>query len=200
MPGQNSEDRELIADFLSGDAEATATVGDWLRRAALPFRRRLSGEWDDLLQDLHIEVLKLLRGGGFRGESRLKSYLWKVVAHSCLDRIRKAKYRQWTELEDAVVAGLPLTASPERLPPWNPSRDLLMRVLERTPQGCRRLWDMVVAGFSYQEMSGRVGASESTLRVRVLRCRQKASLVRAELLGEGGAESGREPAAGREAL
>ena len=182
MSGQNSEDGALIAGFLRGDTEAVATVGDWLRRAALPFRRRLSGEWDDLLQDLHIEVLGLLRGKGFRGEARLKSYVWKVVAHSCLDRIRKAKYRQWTELEEAVAAGLPLTATPERLPPWNPSRDLLMRVLERTPQACRRLWDMVAAGFSYQEMSGRVGASESALRVRVLRCRQKASQVREELL------------------
>ena len=191
MPGQNSEDRELIADLLRGDAGAIATVGDWLRRAALPFRRRLSGEWDDLLQDLHIEVLGLLRKGGFRGESRLKSYLWKVVGHSCLDRIRKAERRQWTDLEDAVVAGLPLTASPGRLPPWNPSRDLLMRILERSPQGCRRLWNMVAAGFSYQEMSGRVGASENALRVRVLRCRREASRVRKELLDETGDDAGR---------
>ena len=195
MPGQNSEDRELIAKFLAGEADAVAMVGDWLRRAALPFRRRLSGEWDDILQDLHIEVLGLLRSETFRGESRLKGYLWKVVAHSCLDRIRKAKYRQWTELEEAVAAGVPLTAAPDRLPPWNPSRDLLMRVLERTPQGCRRLWDMVAAGFSYQEMSGRVGASESALRVRVLRCRQKASRVRAELLDETGADGGSSAAA-----
>ena len=188
--GIQSEDADLVDALLRGEAEAVATVQDWIRRAALSFRRRLGHEWDDLLQDLHVEVLRLLQEGRFRGESRLKSYLWQVVAHSCLDRVRKAKRWRWTDIEETVAAGMPLSKGRDHLPPWNPARDLLMRVLERTPQGCRRLWQMVVAGLSYQEMSGRVGASEGALRVRVLRCRQQARTVRVELLaGAGGPDA-----------
>jgi DNA-directed RNA polymerase specialized sigma24 family protein len=40
---------------------------------------------------------------------------------------------------------------------------------------------MVHAGLSYREMSERLGVAEGTLRVRVLRCREKAVAVRAEL-------------------
>jgi DNA-directed RNA polymerase specialized sigma24 family protein len=43
---------------------------------------------------------------------------------------------------------------------------------------------MIHAGLSYREMSSRLGVAEGTLRVRVLRCREKAVAVRAELLPE----------------
>ena len=43
---------------------------------------------------------------------------------------------------------------------------------------------MIVAGLSYKEMSLRMTVAEGTLRVRVLRCREKAVAARRELLGE----------------
>jgi RNA polymerase sigma factor (sigma-70 family) len=61
-------------------------------------------------------------------------------------------------------------------------KDLLLRVLDRVPADCRELWRMIHAGLSYREMSTRLGVAEGTLRVRVLRCREKAVAVRAELL------------------
>ncbi len=179
-----SEDAKIIAGFLRDEAAAVKIVDDWIRRAALSFRRRLANEWDDLLQDLRLEVFRLLKESRFRGDSSLKSYLWQVVGHSCLDRIRAARRWRWSDLEEAVEAGVELTPGADRLPFWNPTRDLLMRVLERMPQGCRRLWKMIVLGLSYREMSVQVGASEGTLRVRVLRCRQQASRVRTELLAD----------------
>lgn len=185
MTGRD-QDSELIAGLVRGDSAAVTTVDGWVRRAALPFRRRLSSQWDDLLQDLHLEVFRLLKEGRFRGQSSLKSYLWQVVGHSCVDRIRSAQRWRWTDLEETVTADLEHTAASQRLPSWNPVRDLLMRVLERIPQGCRRLLTMIVAGLSYKEMSDRVGSSEGALRVRVLRCRQQAHRIRAELLAQRG--------------
>jgi len=41
---------------------------------------------------------------------------------------------------------------------------------------------MIHAGLSYKEMSDRLGVAEGTLRVRVLRCREKAVAARGELL------------------
>ncbi len=178
-----SQDAEIIAGFLRDEAAAVAIVDDWIHRAARSFRRRLAHDWDDLLQDLRLEAFRLLKDGRFRGDSSLKSYLWQVVGHSCLDRIRAARRWRWTDLEAAIDAGPVPSTEAAYQPPWSSTRDLLMRVLERMPQACRRLWQMIVHGHSYKEMSARLGASEGALRVRVLRCRQQASRVRAELLG-----------------
>ena len=41
---------------------------------------------------------------------------------------------------------------------------------------------MIVAGLSYKEMSLRLNVAEGTLRVRVLRCREKAAVLRQEIL------------------
>jgi DNA-directed RNA polymerase specialized sigma24 family protein len=69
------------------------------------------------------------------------------------------------------------------VPPSNrEDRDLLMRVLERVSPDCRGMWRLILAGLSYREMSGRLNVAEGTLRVRVLRCREKASALREELL------------------
>jgi DNA-directed RNA polymerase specialized sigma24 family protein len=64
-------------------------------------------------------------------------------------------------------------------------RDLLLRVLDRSSQECRELWRMLLLGLSYREMSQRLEVAEGTLRVRVLRCRERAVSTRSELLGSG---------------
>lgn len=179
------EEAEVVARFLRGDSQAVGTVDGWIARAAYPYQRRLSSRWDDVLQDIRMEVIRLLQDGKFRGESSFKTYLWRVVSHTCLDQIRSQERVKWTDLgddSDTEGAGA-LPAS------WTPgpafrseTKDLLLRVLARVPRDCRELWRMIHAGMSYREMGDRTGVAEGTLRVRVLRCREKATAARAELL------------------
>lgn len=176
-----TEDQEMVHRFLKGETEAVGTVDGWISRAAWPYQRRLADRWDDVLQDVRLEVTRLLGEGKFRGESSLRTYLWRVVSHTCLDQIRSRRRWQWTDLDavdtvDGAVAAPPSAASRHE------DRDLLLRVLDRVPQECRELWRMIVAGLSYREMSVRMEVAEGTLRVRVLRCREKASALRRELL------------------
>lgn len=190
-----TEDQEMVHRFLRGDADAVGTVDGWISRAAWPYQRRLADRWDDVLQDVRLEVTRLLGQGKFRGESSLRTYLWRVVCHTCLDQIRSRRRWQWTDLEavdqaDGLLEAPPSTASRQE------DRDLLLRVLDRVPQECRELWRMIVAGLSYREMSLRMDVAEGTLRVRVLRCREKASALRKELL-EGGTGNGRNAAVTR---
>ncbi len=180
------EDAEVVAGFLRGDARAVGAVDGWISRAAYPYQRRLGPRWDDVLQDIRLEVVRLLKQGKFRGESSFKTYLWRVVSHTCLDQIRAAGRVQWTELDtDDGADDPPATAN---LPSTHGSiagrsevKDLLLRVLERVPTECRELWRMIHAGLSYKEMSDRLGVAEGTLRVRVLRCREKAVAARSDL-------------------
>src|SRR5262245_6367980 len=94
------EEAEVVARFLRGDVQAVGTVDGWIARAAYPYQRRLSARWDDVLQDIRMEVTRLLQEGKFRGESSFKTYLWRVVSHTCLDQIRSQERVRWTELAD----------------------------------------------------------------------------------------------------
>lgn len=172
-------DQETVASFLRGDATAVRTIDDCITRAAWPYQRRLSHRWDDVLQDVRLEVTRLLSEGRFRGESSLRTYLWRVVSHTCLDQLRALGRWQWTDLEDVDSRQAPEPARASR----SEDRDLLLRVLERVPRDCREMWRMIVMGLSYREMSARLGVADGTLRVRVLRCREKANALRSELLG-----------------
>ena len=103
-----------------------------------------------------------------------------MINHTCLDQIRGESKRQWTDLEEIEqgTGGPPEDPAPAR----HEDRDLLWRVLERVSSDCREMWRMILAGFSYRDISLRLGVAEGTLRVRTLRCREKAIALRAELL------------------
>lgn len=176
-----NDDQEIVAGFLRGDTDAIGAVDGWISRAAWPYQRRLAHRWDDVLQDVRLEITRLLSQGKFRGESSLRTYLWRVINHTCLDQIRSESKRQWTDLEEVEKGpgGILFDPAPAR----QEDRDLLWRVLERVSGDCREMWRMILAGHSYREMSLRLGVAEGTLRVRALRCREKALALRAELLG-----------------
>lgn len=190
MPETLPEDPVLTRRFLDGEPSAIAAVDGWIRASAGSFRRRLSSEWDDLLQDLRLEIIRLLQDDRFRGESSLKTYVWRVVAHSCLDRVRSKSRRSGREVD---LDGREGDLAP--VPPRQAAaatRDLLERVLAETSEECRRLWRMIVDGASYREMAALLDVSEGALRVRVLRCRRKADAIRERLLREGNAGADRD--------
>ena len=179
---EKRDDRDLIAAYLSGDPEAVATMEVWILRAARSYRRRLDHCWEDVLQDLQLEVYRLLAAGRFRGEAALSTYLWRVVSHTCLDRIRSLGRQRETELDENGLGEMSAAASGERRR-WGESRDLVERVLAEVPEECKRLWSMILAGHSYREMSSTLEVAEGTLRVRVLRCRRRALEIRGRLSG-----------------
>ncbi len=169
-----TSDQELVADFLHSEPEAAATISLWIKQAAGRYRPQLRSEWDDLLQDLLLEITSVLLEGEFRGDSKLRTYVWRIVHYRCLNRIRDRARRPESELGDQAVH-LPDPARPvlDRLVERE-SEDLLRRFLESVPAECRQLWELILAGRSYREISCETGVSEGALRVRVLRCRQKA--------------------------
>jgi RNA polymerase sigma factor (sigma-70 family) len=180
---QGQGDEAIIGRFLAGDPAAVAEVDGWLARAASSYRRRLGDHFDDALQDVRLEATRLLQEGKFRGDSSLKTYLWRVTAHTCLDRLRAGS--RWSFVEyDGETAEAADALGAGQAPPraWYAERDLLLRVLARMEEECRRLWSLLIEGHSYREMSDETGVSEGALRVRVLRCRRRAQEVRDELL------------------
>src|SRR5215470_4506415 len=122
-------DQEMVTRFLKGETEAVRTVDGWISRAAWPYQRRLADRWDDVLQEVRLEVTRLLGQGKFRGESSLRTYLWRVVSHTCLDQLRARGKRQWTDLDEVDKAGNGGDLVGQVAPPQSEDRDLLLRVL-----------------------------------------------------------------------
>lgn len=181
------DETDMADAFLAGDPETVDDVVTWVKLATWSFRTRLGDDWDDARHEAITQLTQALREGRFRGEGTFKAYVRRVASTTCLDRLRSRKRWRWTELEEGVV---PPSRSDSRS--HSDRYDLLRlvgRVLAEVPEDCRRLWSMLMEGLSYREMSGRCDVSEGALRVRVLRCRQRASEIRAKIEEEAANES-----------
>jgi len=150
-------------------------VDGWIAGAAGPFRRRLAADWPDLLQDVRLEVLRLLRASSWRGEARLKTYVWRVTGHTCLDALRRQRRRPEGEPADAALGLRSPDPSPlDRVLDHDRSR-VLLTALEAVPAECRQIWERILRGLGYREIGLELGVSEGALRVRAHRCRKQAA-------------------------
>lgn len=177
-----SPDQNLIAGFLKGESEAVRTIDEWIMKAAFSYKIRLAHVWEDVLQTVRLEITRLLQNGTFRGESSLKTYLWRVVNSTCLTFIRKQIKAETVEIETVFEKEDETAISPIDSVLQKESESIAMRVWAEMPSDCRELWKMILKGLSYDEMSREKQINSGTLRVRVLRCREKAVVERNKIL------------------
>jgi len=165
-------DRALVESLLAGESAAARTLESWVRLAASPFRSRLGSDWEDAVQETLVEALASLQAGRFRGDGSLRGWAWRIAARNCLDRLRHRS--RWTllELADETVPAVAPNGLGELLREENRAR--LLALVARLPRACRDLWQEIVRGRSYRQMSAAFGVSEGALRVRALRCRRRA--------------------------
>jgi len=170
-------DRDLVAQYLQGDQSALDRMDAWIEAAANPYRKRLSLWWEDVQQDIRLKLYELFQKDGFRGEKGLKTYVWKMVNHTCIDYLRKHSRKRFKALEE-LEGEQHLIANQTPAFKSLTSQLGLLGILEKVPKECRQLWQMILAGLGYPKMSLQLGISEATLRVRVYRCRKKAQALR----------------------
>jgi len=174
------DDAQLIARLLAGDAAVIAEVRVWIGGAMGRYRGRLGNDFEDLEQEVLLDLLESLDRGKFRGESRLATYVHSYARFKCVDRLRAQGRRDMVEIEDDAFTAL--EPSPLEELASRESEALARQVAAALPEQCRELWEMVADGLSYREMSAATGLSEGTIRVRVHRCRQRALALRQEIL------------------
>ena len=98
------------SDVSALEREALAQSGAMYRLAA-----RLVGsaaDAEDVLQEAFAKAISELRRGGFRGDSSLSTWLYRVVTNSALDRIRRMK-RQAAADEASSSEASSSAASPD---------------------------------------------------------------------------------------
>jgi RNA polymerase sigma-70 factor (ECF subfamily) len=161
----------LARRFLDGQVEAVRIVEGWVRSSAGSFRRRLGTDWEDAVQESLLEVTEALREDRVRNPERLRAWVFRAAAHTCLDRVRKRRRWSWVDADEVALNNPP--SALRRLLEQG-TVGTLLDLVGRCPEHCRDLWQMILEGLSYREMSERTGLAEGTLRVRVLRCRRLA--------------------------
>ncbi|HEY0874126.1 MAG TPA: RNA polymerase sigma factor [Vicinamibacterales bacterium] len=134
---------------------------------------------EDLLQEVFLSAYRKL--DGFRGESALGTWLYRLATNSCLDylRSRAAKTGQLTDaLDDEPVLA---DAGTRSIAAQTVAKMDLERALAQLPAGCRAAFLLHdVQGLEHREVADALGIAEGTSKSQVHKARLK---LRALLAG-----------------
>jgi len=134
---------------------------------------------EDLLQEIFLSAHRKLEG--FRGESALGTWLYRLATNQCLDHLRSRASRtgQLTDTLDDD-AGLPDTGS-RTIAEQTVAKMDLERALTQLPEGCRAAFVLHdVQGLEHREVAEALGIAEGTSKSQVhkARLRLRAILTR----------------------
>jgi RNA polymerase sigma-70 factor, ECF subfamily len=164
-------DLDLLQAHVDGDATAFATLvarhQDRMWAIALRTMRNPE-DAADALQDAYLAAFR--RAGSFRGESKVTTWLHRVVVNACLDRLRSQKVRAADPLPEdpdrslklAVETGDPLEERDER-----DRVAAAMAVLNPDQRAALVLVDM--EGYSVEEAAAILGCAVGTVKSRCAR-------------------------------
>ncbi len=100
--------RAVIARARRGDPDAFAQIVDRYDRDLRALAFRLLGDrhlMDDVLQESYVKAYRALPG--FRGGSRLGTWLYRIVYNACMDELRRAQKVSPLHSEDELALEAP---------------------------------------------------------------------------------------------
>ena len=168
-------DLELAARCRAGDADAFEELYRQHARRLFSLVVRVVGsaeDAEDLVQEVFLQAHRKL--AGFRGESTLGTWLYRLTMNHCLDHLRgrQAKMSRATESLDDEDAAEPMAPAPA-VPPAISRMDL-EKAIAALPPGSRAAFLLHdVEGFEHREIAAILGVSEGTSKSQVHKARLK---------------------------
>ncbi|MGH9970845.1 MAG: RNA polymerase sigma factor [Pyrinomonadaceae bacterium] len=167
-------DEQIVERALTGDAEAFGEiVHRWERKVFALAYGMLGREEDarDATQETFLAAFRNLRG--FRGESRVSSWLHRIAVNQCITRQRRAKVRNEAALEDeedrhAASFCAPLDLSPARVAEGRESSLAVRRAVSSLPVELRQV--VVMKEFeelTFREIADALDLPLSTVKSRL---------------------------------
>lgn len=164
----------MVHRALTGDAEAFGEiVHRWERRIFALAYGMLGREEDarDATQETFLAAFRNLRG--FRGESKVSSWLHRIAVNQCITRQRRAKVRNEAAIEDeeqrhASNFSSPLELSPARVTEGRQSIAAVRRAVNGLPLELRQV--VVMKEFeelTFREISDALDLPLSTVKSRL---------------------------------
>jgi RNA polymerase sigma factor (sigma-70 family) len=179
----NLSDRQAVEGYLAGNRDAMALVESFLDASFTSWRHKFGSEERYIRSDVHFKLFQLLKEGKFEYRSSLKTYVSRIVSHTCIDHLRFNKKFVPEDIGDIELEGS--NPSPEKLLEKKQVGRLLFRVMRRLPKGCIELWRLHLhEDLKYREIGERMGKTEGNIRRRLWECREKAKEIRNNLLNK----------------
>ncbi len=145
--------------------------------------RRLCGnnvDADDLLHDTYERALRAWERYNDRGN--LKSWLMAIMHNVFIDRCRKNKRDLGTETIEHHEVASPEPSAP---PVWAAvTAEQVARALDEIGAEFRAVYDLHVAGKSYDEIATTLSIAKATVGTRLLRARKKLKQALIGVIGE----------------
>lgn len=134
---------------------------------------------EDLLQEIFLSAHRKLEG--FRGDSALGTWLYRLATNHCLDYLRSRAART-SQVTDALDddAGV-FEAGRHGLAEQTVTKMDLERAMARLPEGCRAAFVLHdVEGLEHQEVAEALGIAEGTSKSQVHKARMRLRAILSE--------------------
>jgi RNA polymerase sigma-70 factor (ECF subfamily) len=179
-------DAALILGFLNGDPDSTRQIDAWIAEVLRHRRLGLAGDVEDVAQQVRGKLFTSLRSGRFEGASTLRTYVWRAAQHTAIDHLRSRRTRPMPGPLDRIAEPADPTPSPEYALLRQERREIFAEVLARLGDECRELLQLIAFDeLSYREIAARLRTTEGAIKVRALRCRDKAVAELKSVTSEG---------------
>ena len=180
------DESRVIRAVLEGDTDRFEELVHAYEKGIYNLCLRMLGDEQDALDAAQEAFFKAFRSlGGFRGESRFSTWLYRLAGNICLDMLRKRPNAPTVSMDDDDT---PLfladsSPSPQEVLERSEIRRTVDAALNALPPEFRQavvLRD--VNGLSYEEIAEVTGLGTGTVKSRIFRARRK---LAAALLGSG---------------
>jgi RNA polymerase sigma-70 factor (ECF subfamily) len=166
-------DMEVIDSYLGGDASSHALVDSWIEEVLRHRAFGIGDERRDLAQNVRRKLTIAFRSGRFRAECSLRTFVWRITQYTLIDYFR-ARPRAVGDM-DETESLVSMEPNPEEALAAKERQERFQRLLGSLSGDCRKLFSLAVfEERPYGEIAALTGVSEGALRVRMLRCREKA--------------------------
>jgi RNA polymerase sigma-70 factor (ECF subfamily) len=168
------EEKSIIKKILDGDNDAFAELYFRYEKYIFAVAKRivkLDQDAEEVTQDVFYRVLKGL--SGFKGESKLSSWLYRITQNLSLNRIRD----QRREREDTV--GLPedlVSSAPA--PEKEYEKKEAAEAVNSLPDRYRKALELYYSdGLSYKEIAEEMGVPINTVKTLISRGKNEAEKI-----------------------
>lgn len=172
LPGR-SEDRALVDRCRAGDLAAFEEIYRAHSGKLYSLACRMLGnptDAEDLLQEIFLSAHRKL--DGFRGESALGTWLYRLATNQCLDYLR-SRAAKTNHVTDALEDGPLLSDARSReIAERTVAKMDLERAIAQLPEGARAAFVLHdVQGLEHREVADALGIAEGTSKSQVHKAR-----------------------------
>jgi len=191
--GENNTDRLLVERVQQGDMHAFDLLVRKYQHKIVALISRYINDWsecEDVAQEAFLRAYRAL--GGFRGESRFYTWLYKIAVNTAKNYLVSQGRRPPTEdvaIEDAefgdIGRGLRDNATPEHELLRQEMEQTMFSAVQALPEDLRLAITLrEVKGMSYVEIAEFMHCPVGTVRSRIFRAREAIDNSLGPLLGD----------------